>query len=316
MGVSKLDVSIVERPAPARGPSSSADYNAFVEETINSVAQMAISWNEEVQPLLDSLPTGDTNVIRENRTNAPDPYTNGFDGSQIYLDLTSTVLTDEGKYFDQSLNRPLTIKETVENVQTQLNDSVQDILVKIARVEQNTGITARQKQAIGSRIFDSATTSNPTSIDGTLDTVERNLDQVGLDIAGDLDYFNNNGAKSLDYPILDQLQAIQNEHNYNPVTNEIDHTHLPLHIHRYHILPVGALDGVNKEYEIPGGEKFIIGSVRVMVNGLEKMKVKDYTERPDRRAINLTVAHRALENNAVGADDHIWLHYDIDPNDP
>jgi hypothetical protein len=316
MGVSKLDVSIVERPAPARGPSSSSDYNAFVEETINSAAQIAISWNEDVQPLLDSLPSGGVTIIREDRTDSPNPFLNGFDGSQVYLDMTSTVLTDEGKYFSESLNRPLTIKETVENVQEQLNDSVQDILVKLAQVEQNTGITARQKQAIGSRIFDPETTSNPTSIDGTLNTVERNLDQVALDIAGDLDYLNNNGAKSLDHTILSQLDAIQTEHNYNPVTNEIDHSHLPLHIHRYHVDPVGALDGVNKEYEIPGGEKFIIGSTRVMVNGLELRKSHDYIERPDRRAIQLTASHRALENDANGADDYIWIHYDIDPNDP
>ena len=129
MGVSKLDVSIIERPAPARGPTSSADYNAFVEETINSAAQIAISWNEQVQPLLDSLPSGSTNVIREDRLDYPNPFVNGMDGSQIYLDLTSTATTDEGKYYSLDLTRPLTTKESLENFQTQLNESVQNILV-------------------------------------------------------------------------------------------------------------------------------------------------------------------------------------------
>jgi hypothetical protein len=316
MGVSKLDISIVERPAPARGPSSSADYNAFIEETINSVAQIAISWNEEVQPLLDSLPSGDRNVIREDRLDSPNPYVNGFDGSQMYLDLTSTVNTDDGKYYSADLLRPFTIKESIENVQSQLNDAVQSILVRIAQVESDSGITTRQKQAIGSRVFDPETTSNPSSLDGLTQTLERNLDQVAIDIYGAISFLTNSGSASLDYNILDQLNAVQTEHNYNPVTNTLDHSHLPLQVHRYHISPVGPLDGVNKEYEIPGGEKFIIGSVRALVNGLELEKSIDYTERPDRRAINITAAHRALENNGLGADDKIWLHYDIDPNDP
>ena len=317
MGVNKLDVSIVERRAPSRGPTSSADYNATFQEVLNSVTQIAISWNDEVQPLLDTLPTGSTTIIRQERSDIPDPFNNGLDGSQIYLDMTSTTLTDDGKFFSASLNRPLTIKESIQNVQTQLNDSVQDILVRIAQVEENTGITARQKQAIGSRIFDPETTSNPTSIDGKVQTLERNLDQVGLDIAGDLDYFNNNGVRSLVHTILDQLEAIQDAHNYNNVTNEMDHSHIPHHVHRYHIIPVGALDAVNKSFDIPGGEKFIADSLRVVINGMELMKGRDFSERSmDRRGFNLAPAYPAPENDGVGTDDVIWVHYDIDPNDP
>ena len=41
-----------------------------------------------------------------------------------------------------------------ENVQDQLNDAIQDLQVKIAQVSLNSGVTSRQRQAIGSRIFD------------------------------------------------------------------------------------------------------------------------------------------------------------------
>jgi hypothetical protein len=315
-GVNKIDVSIVERYAPNRGPTSSADYNATIQETINSLSQIALSWNTEIQPLLDSLPGGNTFFIRENRSATPNPYINGLDGSQIFLDSTSTDITDEGKYFNSLLSRPLTVKESLENVQSQLNQSVQDILVRIAQVSEDTGITARQKQAIGSRIFDPETSSNPSSIDGKLQTLERNLDQVAMDISGSLDYFTNSGAKSLVYTLLQQIQSIQEAHNYNSASNVVNHDNIPRHIHRYHVVPLGQLDGVNRSYDIPGGERFIAGSLRVIVNGLELQQGKHYAERSiDRRGFNLNPSQPALESDGANADDTIWVHYDIDPSE-
>jgi hypothetical protein len=315
-GVNKIDVSIVERYAPSRGPTSSADYNATIQETINSLSQIALSWNLEIQPLLDSLPGGGTVFIREERTANPNPFLNGLDGSQLYLDLTSTDITDEGKYFNPLLSRPLTIKESLENVQSQLNQSVQDILVRIAKVSEDTGITARQKQAIGSRIFDPETSSNPTSLDGKLQYIERNLDQVAMDISGSLDYFTNSGAKSLVYTLIQQIESLQEAHNYNSASNTVNHLNLPRHIHRYHVVPLGLLNGVNRSYDIPGGEKFIANSLRVIVNGLELQKGIHYAERSiDRRGFNLNPSYPALENDGANADDAIWVHYDIDPND-
>lgn len=313
-GVSKIDVSVVERYAPSRGPTSSADYNATLQETINSLAQVALTWNEDIQPLLDSLPGGGTSIIREDRLDSPNPFVNGLDGSQVYLDLTSTPLTDDGKYYSSSLNRPLTIKESIENVQSQLNSSVQNILVKIAQVSENTGITARQKQSIGSRLFDPETTSSPTSLDGKMQTLERNLDQVALDLAGSLDYLNNNGAKSLIYTILEQLAAIQDAHNYNSVSNNLDHDNLPQHLHRYHVVPLGLLDGSNKAFDIPNGEKFVAGSLRVLLNGVE-MRKTEFAERSiDRRGFNISPSHYA-PNSSGASPDHVWVHYDVDPND-
>lgn len=312
MGVNKIDVSIVERIAPDRGPTSSSDYNAILQELINDLSQISLSWNSEVQPLLDTLPSGSTNIVREERTDDPNPFRNGFDGSQVYLDLTSTSLTDNGKYFDEDLDRPLTIKESMENVQDQLNDAIQDLQVKIAQVSLNSGVTSRQRQAIGSRIFDPETTSGPLSLDGLTSSHSRDIDQMALDISGDSDYLTGSGVQTLDYSILDQLQAIQDGHAYNPVFNTLTHEHLDLHNHRYHVTPIGDLNGLNKEYLLPGDETFIQGSLRVMVNGLELRKGADYTERPDFRGFEITATHRALENDSIGADDYLWIHYDIE----
>jgi len=312
MGISKIDVSIVERIAPDRGPTSSSDYNAVLQELINDLTQIALSWNGEVQPLLDTLPTGETNIIREERTEVPNPFINGLDGSQMYLDLTSTSLTDNGKYFDEAEARPLTIKESMENVQDQLNDAIQDLQVKIAQVSLNSGITSRQRQAIGSRIFDPETTSSPSSLDGLTQGHSRSIDQMALDISGDSGYLTGSGVQTLGYAILEQLTAIQTAHDYDSVFNTMSHGHLNLHQHRYHVGTVGDLNGINKEYFLPGTETFIQGTLKVMVNGLEQQRSIQYTERPDFRGFEFTPARAALENDGFGSDDNLWIHYDVE----
>jgi len=312
MGVNKIDISVVERIAPERGPTSSSDYNATLQELINDLIQISLSWNDEVQPLLDTLPSGRTNVIREERTEEPDPFVNGLDGSQVYLDLTSTTLTDNGKYYSEDLDRPLTVKESLENVQDQLNDAIQELQVKIAQVSLNSGITSRQRQAIGSRIFDPETTSSPTSIDGLTQGHSRSIDQIAPDISGDSDYLDGSGVQTIAYAILDQLTAIQTAHDYDPVFNTMSHGHIPLHGHRDHITPVGDLNGINKEYLLPGDESFNQGSLHVIMNGFELQKNIDYTERPDFKGFEITSAHRALEDNGVPGDDSLWIHYEIE----
>lgn len=311
MGISKIDVSIVERLAPAAGPTSSADYNATLQETINSLSQISLSWNNDLQPLLDSLPSGGVNIIREDRTGEINPFANGFDGSQLYLDSTSTTITDDGKYFSESLNRPLSIKESIENVQVQLNNAIQELQVEISKVASNTGISTRQKQAIGSRIFDPETSSNENSLDGLAQKTSKNLTQVALDIAGSTSYLTNSGAQTLQYSILQQLETIKNAHDYNGVFNTLSHSHLNLHAHRYRIAPVGLLNGVNKTYYLPAGEEFIQGTLRVIINGIEKILTKEYVEHPNRKGFDLTPAHRALENDGLGSDDFLWIHYDV-----
>jgi len=312
MSVNKIDISVVERIAPNRGPTSSSDYNATIQELINDLTRVSLSWNNEVQPLLDSLPTGNTNIIREERSDNPNPFINGFDGSQIYLDLTSTTLTDNGKYFDKTLDRPLTIKESLENIQDQLNDAIQELQVEIAQVNLNSGITSRQKQSLGSRIFDPETTSSPTSLDGLSQSNSRSIDQMALDISGSRTYLTGSGAQTLEYSILEQLEAIKNSHAYNPIFNTLTHEHLDLHAHRYHITPIGDLNGLNKTYILPGTEKFVQGTLRVIVNGLELQKNIDYSEKPNLREFEISPSHRALENDGMGSDDNIWIHYDVE----
>lgn len=312
MGLQKIDVGITERIAPNKGPTSSADYNASMEEIINSLAQLSIAWNTQLQPLIDTLPGGSTGINKDERTEVPNPFKNGFDGSQFYTDLTSSPVSDNGRFYDGLQKRPLTLKETFNKIQDQLNQSIQDLDIKIAQVSKNNGLTPRQKQAIGSRIFDPGTESSPSSLDGLSDLHSRQIDQMALDISGDENYLLGNGAQTLAHSILEQLAAIQAAHNYDSNFNSMDHRHLKFHDHRYHIAPIGALNGVNRDYYLPSGEEFIPGSLRVIVNGVELKKSKYYTEHPNNKGFSITPIRPALESDLNGSDDMLWIHYEVE----
>lgn len=312
MGLQKIDVGITERIAPNKGPTSSADYNASMEEIINSLAQLSVAWNTQLQPLIDTLPGGSTGVNKDSRTETPNPFLNGFDGSQLFTDMTSTPVLDNGRFYDNLLRRPLTLKETFNKIQDQVNRSIQDLDVKIAQVNKNNGLTPRQKQAIGSRIFDPGTDSSPSSLDGLINVHSRYIDQIALDISGSTDYLIGNGAQSLIYSLVEQLQAIQDAHNYDSNFNTMNHAHLKFHEHRYHVAPVGEINGVNRDYYLPSGEEFIPGSLRVVVNGVELKKSKYYTEHPNNKGFSITNIRAPLEADLNGSDDMLWIHYEIE----
>lgn len=312
MALNKIDVGITERIAPNKGPTSSADYNATMEEIRNSISQLSIVWNTQLQPLLDTLPSGSTGVNKDNRTDVPNPFKNGFDGSQIYTDLTSTSVTDNGRFYDPIVRRPLTVKETFNKIQSQLTQNIQDLEIKIAQVNKSNGLTPRQKQAIGSRIFDPGTESSPSSLDGLVESYARSIDQIALDISGDVDYLNGSGAQTLAYSILAQLEAIQAAHNYDENFNSMNHRHLKFHEHRYHVTPIGAINGANKDYYLPSGDEFVPGSLKVLINGVEQKKSKYYIEHPNNKGFSITAIRPALEADANGSDDMLWIHYDID----
>lgn len=322
MTIRKIDMGVIERVAPSRGPTSSSDFNSTMEEIRNSLTAFSLAWNNSLQPLLDTLPGGLTGIDLDARTDNPNPFLNGFDGSQIYTDMTATPVVDEGRFYDGDSSRPLTIKETFNGIQRQINDKIQTLEVQIAKINNESAVTARQKQAIGMRIFDPTTESSPTSLDGQISDMSKNIDQIALDISGSSNYLQNSGAQTLLYSLMDQIAAIHAAHDYNPNFNEMSHNHLQFHDHRYHVTPQGALDGANRDYYLPGDEAFIPGTLKVIVNGIELKKETYYYEHPNRLGFTITenmpalidaqTGLEALEQDGSGSDDLIWIHYDVD----
>ena len=78
MTIRKIDMGVIERVAPSRGPTSSSDFNSTMEEIRNALTEFSLAWNNGLQPLLDTLPGGLTGIDIDSRTDTPDPFSNGF----------------------------------------------------------------------------------------------------------------------------------------------------------------------------------------------------------------------------------------------
>jgi hypothetical protein len=321
MSLKKIENCVVERIAPARGPTSSSDYNATQEEIRDALIQITNAWNNELQPLLDTLPGGFTGIDPDKRVDNPNPFVNGFDGSQLYTDIVSTETTDDGRFYNTTKKRPYTIKETFNNIQRQLNDEIQNIEVEIAKIANESAITARQKQMIGSRIFDPGTDSVPSSLDGMINDQYKNINQISLDLSGKQDYLQNSGSMTLMYSVFDQLKEIQKAHDYDVNFNKMTHKHLEFHDHRWHVIPNGAMNGENRDYYLPGDEIFIAGSLQVVLNGTMLVKDLHYEEFPNCKGFKI-LEHvpalvdsksgiDALEDDEVGSNDLLRIHYTV-----
>ena len=93
-------------------------------EVISDLTDMSLQWNENIYPLLSSLPGGRTKQTVASRTSAIDPIENGLDGSQLYMDMAATPQVYNGLLHNGT--RPKTIKEV-------LLDSYQKVLAKVDR---------------------------------------------------------------------------------------------------------------------------------------------------------------------------------------
>ena len=317
MSLDKINIGVTKRSAPAKGPTSSIDYNACMDEISSSLAQIYLVWNMQLQPLIDSLPGGSVNVNALERSSNPNPFKNGFDGSQIFTDMTSSLTTDDGFFYEELLKRPSTIKESFKALRKKINQDIEKLEIKIAQINKDNLLTNRQKQLIGSNIFDLGSVSSSDSLDGRVDKNSRTLEQLVLDIYGSPSAVTNAGTKTLLFSIFDQLKTLQAAHRYNDTANTVDHRHLKFHEHRYHVVPEGAVDNNNLQYKLPyvqGStsvrEQFITGSLRVYINGVEQQKGFIYSEDADNAGF--TLLRTPLEADGLGADDILWVHYDID----
>ena len=86
----------------------------LAQDLINDLNTVATQWNDNVYPLVATLPNGPVRKIRADRTDTIDPVANGLDGSQVFLDQTSRPEEFNGLLHNGS--RPKTIKEVLLEV--------------------------------------------------------------------------------------------------------------------------------------------------------------------------------------------------------
>lgn len=211
------DFTIV--PVSERGAFNSKDYNTTLETMAATLTSIAQQWNAYLQPLLGSLPTGGFAVPAESRTTDINPFINGLDGTQLYLDSSALSSSDEGRYYSTDLARPLTVKEVTEALYLKISDEIASIDAILSQIDTATGLTAAQKERIGDNIFDTTLTSLSGSLDYNVALLLDRVNQLAADVwnaggdVGDSNTYTWSGGsvqtKAAGDTIVDRLDQIE-----------------------------------------------------------------------------------------------------------
>ncbi len=198
--------SFMKRNAPRRGPTSSDAWNDSFDEVANDLASVQAEWNNNLLPVFEGLPDGtvDVNV---------DAWANGIDGNNLFVDSTLTNSSAVLTYFDVGLNRPVTIKEAIDDVYDRIVAEVATLTTSISAA--SSGLTAAQKTAIGDNIFNSLSTSTSSSLDGKSENNRLNTLQLAKDLYGSTYNLGNDGVADLTNSVADMVDALLTLHNGN-----------------------------------------------------------------------------------------------------
>jgi hypothetical protein len=125
----------------------------------------------KVQSILNGLAHGSEDAIIGLSTSF-DSTVVGLDGSVMFVERASTSSTPE-YIFSRTLNRPLTVKESIIAAYTALKESINSIIIEVPDV-----VSDYTKEYIGEKAFNSGATSSSTSIDGRLSALTTAVDAL------------------------------------------------------------------------------------------------------------------------------------------
>lgn len=97
----------------------------ILEELILDINTIVSEWNDNLYPLLATLPGGRERVRLEERDTTINPVNNGLDGSQLFVDTTSSPRELGGLLHNGS--RPKTIRETFIDVYATITSKLNQI---------------------------------------------------------------------------------------------------------------------------------------------------------------------------------------------
>jgi|WetSurMetagenome_2_1015567.scaffolds.fasta_scaffold89381_5 hypothetical protein len=121
-----IHISTVRKVFPAHGTISSEDFNELVDQLVLDFTSIATALNDNVQPVMESLPGGSRSISSDSRTESINPIENGLDGTQLYLDMTTTDINNPLLY-NSVQNRPNTILEAMQYLLARIEQLTQDI---------------------------------------------------------------------------------------------------------------------------------------------------------------------------------------------
>ena len=199
----KVITSLVERKVPYHGPVESDIWNDTIEELVHSIGLLQSGWNELLYPMLGSLPGGPVEVTSADRLADPNPFNNGMDGSQIYMDMTA--LESDTLYYSSVSERPYTIKEAFVVFQESIEADIQE--AREAAIF--AGIREEQKERIGANIFYVNRSSSPSSLHGETIWLRQAVEQLIADIFNEGTDADSPPNLAL-YPVEDGLQTRDN----------------------------------------------------------------------------------------------------------
>ena len=175
------------------------------------ISEIVSEWNTELYPLLSTLPQGTLDPRFPNAISPPNPKRNGFDGSNIYVDNSATSTSGGGKFWDLARLRPITVKESIDNLYSSISSQI--ALLQAGVAQTTSGLSETMKKKIGYNIFDGSQISSATSLDGLSQSHSRHLLQLARDLYDDLyDTWTTDGSASLTYSVRDQVNSLLTIH--------------------------------------------------------------------------------------------------------
>lgn len=179
-----LRVTFVARNASTNGPRKAEDWRNSQREIQVDLSNIVSNWNTYIVPLVQKLPdgTGTTAQKEDDFGGSLNAFTQGLDGSQLYIDWDTTASEESGLFWNSSRNRPYTIKEITKKLKDIIDDTETSL---VALINQNSsGLTTAEKSAIGDSIFGTGS-SSPSSLDGRTTTNTNNITYLKRDIYDD-----------------------------------------------------------------------------------------------------------------------------------
>ena len=117
MSFNELGLNSYKVPIPTRGPTRSEDMRDFINHTVTDLQTIAELWNDQLHIVIDTLPQGSTTVAESERVNYPNPFVNGLDGANVYVNNNAKATDSLKDLLYNTLNlRPQTIEESLQTV--------------------------------------------------------------------------------------------------------------------------------------------------------------------------------------------------------
>lgn len=201
--IEQMRVNFMQRNARKNGPATSALINDSIDELAVDWANLEVQWNDSLYPLLDTVPSGSAS----DGTDKVDAFTNGLDGSTLYVDSDTSSTGTGATYYNSSRSRPNTISEQFVALYDYLDETWDDIRSEL--VTAANPWSEAVKERIGMNIFDSSETSSATSLDGKIDTNTNNITQLAKDMYGSGAALGGDGVADLATDVSTNLDNIE-----------------------------------------------------------------------------------------------------------